>query len=152
MSGKTGIWDQLSDLISGCGIDLEMKCGSHAEPSQVRMVCLSRDLGDSIREMERGKRSEVVMVRVDGQTSQDLDDWVDTDVVSSRSEAAALFMREGLKVWSGDLDQLRRELGALDEAKQRLKEKAREVLGGTAADEEEGTDPPLEEQPGDNDG
>jgi hypothetical protein len=49
--------------------------------------------------------------------------------VRSRSEAAALFIREGFKVRAAELEQLQDALRAVEEAKQRLSEKAREVFG-----------------------
>ena len=69
------------------------------------------------------------MVRIDEETSQALDAWVETDAVKSRSEAAALFIHEGLKVRSQELDKLKDALGDLEKAKQRLRKQAREVLG-----------------------
>jgi Arc/MetJ-type ribon-helix-helix transcriptional regulator len=79
--------------------------------------------------MGRMPRDQVVMVRIDEDTKTALDDWVETGAVKSRSEAAALFMREGIKVRSGELEQLREALDDVGKAKQRLLEKAREVIG-----------------------
>ena len=67
--------------------------------------------------------------RIDEDTKKALDDWVETGAVKSRSAAAALFMREGIKVRSGELEQLREALDDLGQAKERLKEKARQVIG-----------------------
>lgn len=49
--------------------------------------------------------------------------------VRSRSEAAALFIREGLKVRAEELERLRDALREVEDAKRRLREKARGVLG-----------------------
>ena len=70
------------------------------------------------------------MVRVDDETKSKLDLWVETDAVKSRSEAAALFIREGLKVRQAELEQLEESLHDLNTAKQRVRDKAREVFGG----------------------
>ena len=61
----------------------------------------------TVAEMGRTSRDQVVIVRIDEGTKSDLDDWVETGAVKSRSEAAALFIREGIKVRSGELGQLR---------------------------------------------
>ncbi len=86
-------------------------------------------------------RDQVVMVRVDGKTVASLDAWVQTGAVKSRSEAAAVFIREGLKVRAHELQELEDALSDVEAAKTRLREKAREVLGrdGDADSSEEGT-------------
>jgi Arc/MetJ-type ribon-helix-helix transcriptional regulator len=81
--------------------------------------------------MGRTSRDQVVMVRIDEHTKNALDDWVETGAVKSRSEAAALFMREGIKVRSGELEQLREALDDVGQARQRLQDKARQVIGQT---------------------
>ena len=78
------------------------------------------------------------MVRVDKGTSEALDSWVQTGALKSRSEAAALFMNEGLKIRSGELCQLKEGLEEVEEAKRKLHERAREVLGSVADSENEG--------------
>ncbi len=49
--------------------------------------------------------------------------------MKSRSEAAALFIREGLEVRGAELEQLEESLRDLQTAKERVREKAREVFG-----------------------
>jgi Arc/MetJ-type ribon-helix-helix transcriptional regulator len=68
------------------------------------------------------------MVRVDAQTARTLDAWVETGAVKSRSEAAALFIREGLKVRVSELDRLKDALSGVEEAKDRLRREARDVF------------------------
>jgi Arc/MetJ-type ribon-helix-helix transcriptional regulator len=92
-------------------------------------MCLTGDMKTTVAEMGRTPRDQVVMVRIDEETKRALDDWVETGAVKSRSEAAALFMREGIKVRSGELEQLREALDDVGRAKQRLEEKARQVIG-----------------------
>ena len=67
--------------------------------------------------------------RVDEETRNKLDAWVEAGAVKSRSEAAALFIREGLKVRRAELEQLEESLRDLQTAKERVREKAREVFG-----------------------
>jgi hypothetical protein len=49
-------------------------------------------------------------------------------VISCRTEVAALFIREGLKVRAAELDRLRDALRKVDEAEERLREKAEEIF------------------------
>jgi Arc/MetJ-type ribon-helix-helix transcriptional regulator len=68
------------------------------------------------------------MVRVDAETARTLDAWVETGAVKSRSEAAALFIREGLNVRASELDRLKDALSGVEEAKDRLRREARDVF------------------------
>jgi len=88
-----------------------------------------------VREMEKNPRDQVVMVRVDEKTSQALDAWVETGAVKSRSEAAALFIREGLKMRADELERLRDALRDVESAKERLRQKAQELFGDEAKSE-----------------
>ena len=80
-------------------------------------------------QLGQAARDQVVMVRVDEKTSQELDAWVETDVAKSRSEAAALFIREGLEVRRSELDQLKETLEGVVKAKEELRKKARQIFG-----------------------
>jgi Arc/MetJ-type ribon-helix-helix transcriptional regulator len=68
------------------------------------------------------------MVRVDAKTVQTLDAWIEAGAADSRSEAAALFIREGLKVRASELTALEDALAELRKAKEQLSEKARSIL------------------------
>ncbi len=103
--------------------------GKNKKRPKVKVVCVAPDLQDSVKEMGASSRDQVVMVRVDGETAKTLDAWVATGAVKSRSEAAALFIREGLKVRASELDKLKDALNEVEEAKQRLQREAREVFG-----------------------
>ncbi len=65
------------------------------------------------------------MVRVDQETAAKLDTWVETGAVKSRSEAAALFIREGLNVRASELERLNDALRSYADAKERLQREAR---------------------------
>ena len=106
--------------------DVETCC---SQPGRIKMVCVVPGLGDSVRELGKSARDQVVMVRVDEATSEALDAWVSTGAVKSRSEAAALFISEGLKVRADELARLRDALRELEEAKERLHRRAMEVFG-----------------------
>ncbi len=111
------------------GIDLSAICGE-GEAGKARVVCVAADLSGSLKELSGAARDQVVMVRVDDKTRRQLDAWVETGAVRSRSEAAALFIREGLKLREGELDGLAEALSELEKAKKRLHEEAALVFGG----------------------
>jgi Arc/MetJ-type ribon-helix-helix transcriptional regulator len=73
------------------------------------------------------------MVRVDSETNDALDSWVQTGAVKSRSEAAALFIREGLRVRADELERLKGALDEVEAARERLRQQANHVFGGEAA-------------------
>jgi hypothetical protein len=118
------VLDQVRQTLGEKGIDFE-RCGPG---SSVKVVCIAPDLGESVREMGRATRDQVVMVRVDADTAAKLDAWVETGAVRSRSEAAALFIREGLNVRATELGRLRDALAGVEKAKQRLRREARGVF------------------------
>jgi len=118
---------------AGLDVDLGGDSGVWSWPKnskRVKVVCVSPGLKDSVEEMGKSPRDQVVMVRVDSETSDELDAWVETDAVKSRSEAAALFIREGLSVRSDELERLRGALRDVEEARERLREQAHQVFGG----------------------
>lgn len=107
-------------------------------------VRVTPDFKKSVNEMGRATRDQVVMVRIDKDTREALDAWVATGAVKSRSEAAALFIREGLKVRGSELDELRDALRDVEKAQENLRRKAATVFGQEDgeedSDESEGTD------------
>lgn len=129
----TGLWEKVQSRLQEKGIDIELPEGfdlfSDEIGSRVKVVCVAPDLKDSVEEMGKKHRDQVVMVRIDAETLGSLDAWVATGAVKSRSEAAALFIREGLKVRADELERLRDALREVQEAQERLKSKAREIFG-----------------------
>ncbi len=118
------IREQLGDK----GIILDaVQCSDECLP--LKVVCLATDLKDSVRELGQTTRDQVVMVRIDEETSERLDAWVEAGAVKSRSQGAALFIREGLKVRAAELEKLKGALDEVENAKQRLQKKAKEVFG-----------------------
>lgn len=118
------IWNMVREKLNKEGIDLDALGGLGA-----KVVCVASDLRDSVEEMGQQSRDQTVMVRVDDETSKNLDEWVETGYVKSRSEAAALFIREGLKIRSQELDKLRDALREVEKAKQNLRDRANEIFG-----------------------
>lgn len=127
---KSDLWEAVREQLMGQGIDLEaLACGEGGSPAALKVVCIGTSMRESVDELGSAARDQVVMVRVDAVTLADLDAWVETGAVKSRSEAAALFIREGLKVRGAELRELKDAIDGVDEARSRLRKKAREVLG-----------------------
>lgn len=121
--------EAIAAKLSEQGIDLEnLKC----EPGgvgAVKVVCIGANMRDSLEALGASNRDQVIMVRVDSDTLAKLDAWVETGAVRSRSEAAAVFIKEGLSVRRQELEGLEDELRGVKDAKSELRKKAREVLG-----------------------
>ncbi len=105
------ILEPLRKELAGLGIDFDTICRCAGDQSgsgkpKVKVVCVAPNLRESMAEMGASARDQVVMVRVDEETAKTLDAWVETGAVKSRSEAAALFIREGLNVRATELDEL----------------------------------------------
>ena len=132
----SAIMAQVQQGLTAAGFDVTLSgdeaacCGGPG----VKVVCVAPGLADSVKQLGRAPRDQVVMVRVDEATSADLDAWVQTGAVRSRSEAAALFIREGLGVRADELSRLREALAEVDAARARLRDRAREVFGEPAND------------------
>ncbi len=71
------------------------------------------------------ERTNVVMVRVDEETSKALDALVDAGVAKSRSQGAAFLLREGIKAQSGLFGRIGEKIQEI----QRLKEELRNTIG-----------------------
>jgi len=99
-----------------------------------KIFTITPDLGESVREMGESPRDHTVMVRVDEKTSKQLDAWVEIGAVKSRSEAAALFIREGLQGRADELAELEEALQKVEKAKQNLRDKAQTVFGERSSD------------------
>ncbi len=128
-----GFFEDIKDRLKEHGIDLgDLDCMTDFDLSNMKVVCIPPGLSDSVREMGRSIRDKVVMVRIDEESSKFLDAWVEAGAVRSRSEAAALFIREGLKVRASELEKLQDALKDVEAAKERLREQARGIFGQEA--------------------
>ena len=128
-SDKSRMWELIREQLGEHGIVLENACGCDTESSGVKAICLVPDIKKSVQKIGKMNRDQVVMVRIDEETSKSLDLWVETGAVRSRSEAAALFIAEGLKVRSSELLKLKDALHDVEIARKRLRDKAREMFG-----------------------
>jgi Arc/MetJ-type ribon-helix-helix transcriptional regulator len=122
-------WADIEEKLQEQGIDLENLCSPTGDCDQVKMVCVASDMGASFREMGQKPRGETVMVRIDATTRSTLDAWVETGYFKSRSEAAALFISEGLKIRDSELERLKGPLDDLKKAKESLRDRAKEIFG-----------------------
>jgi len=130
----TELWRLIREKLGKLGIDLthlaeEAEAAVAGSGAKVRVVCVAPDLKESVEAMGKSPRDQVVMVRLDEESAGKLDAWVETGAVRSRSEAAALFIREGLKVRAEELRRMEDALREVQVAKQRLADKAKEVFG-----------------------
>ena len=129
------ILERVQEELEGLGISVQLgadaKCCEQDGSSGVgvKVFCVTPGVKSSVEEMGQSPRDQVIMVRVDKDTCDTLDAWVATGAVKSRSEAAALFIREGLKVRADELDRLRGALDDLEAAQERLRKQAQEVFG-----------------------
>ena len=141
--GLRAILEGVSEQLRKAGIEIDLPDADEGEKGRVRVAFVSPDLKSAVSEMGKSVRDQVVMVRVDEATLAKLDAWVAIDAVKSRSEAAALFIREGLKVRQPELSKLEQALDEVEQAKERLRQQAREVLGGVmdAEDVQSDVDP-----------
>jgi len=123
------LYTEVSKTLKDHGIDFRIGLAGDDDLANCTVMCLTGDMKTTVAEMGRAARDQVVMVRIDEDTSDTLDLWIATGAVKSRSEAAALFISEGIKVRSGELEQLREAIEDVIDAKQRLEERARQVIG-----------------------
>jgi len=129
-----GLWATIQQKLDDAGLDIELPDLSDLDPANCKMVCMPFGLSASLHAMKGEPRDNVVMVRVDDATIQSLDAWIETQAVKSRSEAAALFIREGLKVRADELKELEVALRDVEQARDRLRRKARSVFRESEAD------------------
>ena len=123
------IWAVIREKLREKGVDFEAGYAGRAGGPRVKVVCVAPDLMEAVEEMGRTARDQTVMVRLDEENVKALDSWVQTGYVKSRSEAAALFIREGLKLRASEFEQLKDALERVERARQDLRDKAREVFG-----------------------
>jgi hypothetical protein len=125
----TDLYTEISEALESHGIEFRVGLADDDDLANCTVMCLTGDMKTTVAEMGRAARDQVVMVRIDEETLEKLDLWIETGAVKSRSEAAALFISEGIKVRSGELEQLREAIDDVNDAKQRLEERARQVIG-----------------------
>ena len=135
---KNSLIDSIIETIESLGVEIgdEIEESIRDIKGDWKIIGIAPNLGESVREMGESPRDHTVMVRVDEDTSKRLDAWVEIGAVKSRSEAAALFIREGLQVRADELAELEEALAAVEKAKQGLRDKAKTVFGERSSDED----------------
>jgi len=129
---ESDLWETVKGKLNDQGIDLDnlLDIVTKVGDSGVKVVCATvDDLGASLDELADSNRDQVVMVRVDEDTIKTLDMWVETGAVKSKSEAAALFIKEGLKVRAGELDELMDAIDDVKKAREKLQARAKKIFG-----------------------
>ena len=104
-------------------------------------------LGESLKETIQGMRTgrdNVVMVRVDDNSKSKLDELLDAGIVSSRSEAAAFLIAEGIKARSQLFDTISGKVEDIRKKKEELR-RLLEEDGETMPSSEEPTGSPVSE-------
>ncbi len=135
---KNSLIDSIIETIESLGVEIgdQVEASLRDIKGDWKIIGIAPNLGESVREMGESPRDHTVMVRVDEDTSKRLDAWVEIGAVKSRSEAAALFIREGLQVRADELAELEEALAAVEKAKQGLRDKAKTVFGERSSDED----------------
>lgn len=137
MTSREELVASVLEGLKSAGIPLETVGSAQLGAGNVKVLCLSGKLSESMEALSEAPRDQVVMVRLNRQAVEDLDAWVETGALRSRSEAAALFIREGLALRASELDELRGPLEEFRAARRRLKSVAEEVLGGPEANDDD---------------
>ena len=91
----------------------------------VKGVDAAETIGENIRDTiqgMRGSRDNVVMVRVDKASLERLDDLVEAGIMSSRSEAAAFLIAEGIKARQPLFDRIGEKIQEIRRAKDELRQ------------------------------
>jgi Arc/MetJ-type ribon-helix-helix transcriptional regulator len=120
---KAGFLEKLAEKLGKIGVDFEAIYGD-----DMKVVCVS-NIGQSLKDLSEVAKEHVVMVRVDEDTLRKLDSWIEAGVVKSRSEAALLFIREGLQARQSELNEMEAALADLEAAKAKLHERAQSLFG-----------------------
>ena len=95
----------------------------------VKGVDAAETIGENIRDTiqgMRGSRDNVVMVRIDKASLDRLDELVEAGIMSSRSEAAAFLIAEGIKARQPLFDRIAEKIQEIRRAKEELRQMVEE--------------------------
>ena len=85
---------------------------------------VGENVRDTIKQTLKGVRAardSVVMIRVNKESLDRMDELVEAGLVSSRSEAAAFLIAEGIKTRQGLFDKIASKIDEIREAKEKLR-------------------------------
>ena len=94
-------------------------------------------LGDNMKEAVQvalSGRENVVMVRLNTESLSQLDSLVEAGLVSSRSEAGAFLIGEGIKARAGLFDRISEKVDQIRRAKEELRDLINEPAGEPSTD------------------
>lgn len=95
----------------------------------VKSVDVAERMGENIRDTVqgmRGNRDNVVMVRVDKASLDRMDELVEAGILSSRSEAAAFLIGEGIRARQPLFDRIAEKIQEIRRAKDELRQMVEE--------------------------
>lgn len=137
MTSREALIESIRQSLQQAGVSLETIGTGQIESGDMKVVCLAGNLSERMEAMAETPRDQVVMVRLNKESVNQLDSWVETGALRSRSEAAALFIQEGLALRAAELEELRGPLEEVRAARDRLKAVAENVLGGKGQTDDE---------------
>ena len=109
----------------------------------------AESLGENLKETVQGAlsaRDNVVMVRLNKESLARVDELVEAGIVSSRSEASAFLIGEGIKAREELFNRISEKIEKIRQAKQELRDLLDETPSETEADTAGPESPPQEEK------
>lgn len=114
----------------------------------VDIESIGQSIGESV-DRALSSRQNVVMVRMNAESLCRVDELIEADIVSSRSEAVAFLVSEGIDARSDLFAKIREKVEEIRKAKQDLRDILREKPSGTqtgAAKQDEAANPGKEKE------
>lgn len=100
----------------------------------VHIESIGQNIGESV-DRALSARQNVVMVRMNAESLRRVDELIEADIVSSRSEAVAFLVSEGIDARSDLFAKIREKVEEIRKAKQDLRDILREKPSGTQTGE-----------------
>ena len=120
---------RIADALEGLeDVDHALRTG--LETGREVVASVAGTVKDSLKTV-RETRDSVVMVRLNRESLQKIDEFVDCQVTKSRSEAAALLINEGIKAKTDLFNEVAEQAEIIRQARERL----RTLLGTDDGDE-----------------
>ena len=114
----------------------------------VDIESIGQSIGESV-DRALSSRQNVVMVRMNAESLCRVDELIEADIVSSRSESVAFLVSEGIDARSDLFAKIREKVEEIRKAKQDLRDILREKPSGTqtgAAKQDEAANPGKEKE------
>ena len=117
---RNKLMDDVENLVEGVNKAVFVAVARGTEAAESVGINLKGSLKDTIQGV-RSARDSVVMVRVDKESLTRLDDLVEAGIASSRSEAAAFLIGEGVKARSGLFERISDKIDQIKRTREELK-------------------------------